>query len=621
MKSKISCFDAGIARNLARRFWPLWAVYFAAMVVAFPLELTSVAIYSYAQANARVLECAMQSVRVAIPAGAAMAMAMFSYMYSSRSVGMICSLPLRRETMYMTALLCGLVPMLIADVIAVLLGAVVVSGWAYVETSVLAEALGMIAMETVAFYGFAVFCGQLTGNILVLPLVYLLLNVSVYAVELGLRYLLSNFVYGMAGSNCELIALSPIIYATNFFNVFWTDVGTAEITVAGSGAVSTPADRRLDGARPAAARRVLRGGSAADGSGAVHVQAAAHGVRVGRRGHSGAAPDIQILHVLRRRDRRGLPRVRKLRAEPALRRAAGGLCADASDVRGRGGRLLHGEDDHGKDAARLFRPAGAGLGYASASSRCSYSHGSSTSTATSAMSPRQEDVGSVTLSVDYMTPDAFTEQQNIADVRELHRRIINEKRSYEKRNYERYDGVWLMLNYELKDGSTTQRSYYLLNTAAEAEDKNSEIWLVQNIVNSSEAIKARTATPQAVTPETVYQAYIGFYNPEIASYGSTVDLTPEQASELYDSCIQPEIDEGRLGKVWLIPELDRQYLVSVNIGLLIPEEQLTDDVGYWPVQWINLDLSADSPLTNAWIREHFPNVIWATYAETDFGYY
>lgn len=113
------------------------------------------------------------------------------------------------------------------------------------------------------------------------------------------------------------------------------------------------------------------------------------------------------------------------------------------------------------------------------------------------MSPRQEDVGSVTLSVDYMTPDAFTEQQNIADVRELHRRIINEKRSYEKRNYERYDGVWLMLNYELKDGSTTQRSYYLLNTAAEAEDKNSEIWLVQNIVNSSEAIKARTATPQA----------------------------------------------------------------------------------------------------------------------------
>ena len=59
----------------------------------------------------------------------------------------------------------------------------------------------------------------------------------------------------------------------------------------------------------------------------------------------------------------------------------------------------------------------------------------------------------------------------------------------------------------------------------------------------------------------------------------------------------------------------------MNIGLLLPEEQLTADVADWPVQWINLDLSADSPLTNAWIREHFPNVIWATYAETDFGYY
>lgn len=620
MKSKISCFDAGIARNLARRFWPIWAVYFAAMVVAFPLELTSVTIYSYAQANARVLECAMKSARVAIPAGAAMAMAMFSYMYSSRSVGMICSLPLRRETMYMTALLCGLVPMLIADVIAVLLGAVVVSGWAYVETYVLAEALGIIAMETVAFYGFAVFCGQLTGNILVLPLVYLLLNVSVYAVELGLRYLLSNFVYGMAGSSCELIALSPIIYATNFFNVFWTDVGTAEITVAGSGAVSTPQT----------AGWTVRGLPQLGAYCAAGLLLMAAGLFMYRRRRMECASDAVAIPVLR----------------PIFKYCMcfGGAIVVAYLVYANFGlnRRFVGLPE--AFVLMLLMSAGAAVGYFMAKMIMEKTlHVFSTGWRGLGICvgiiavfiftwefdlygyeryvPAQEDVGSVTLSVDYMTPDAFTEQQNITDVRELHRRIINEKRSYEKRNYERYDGVWLTLNYELKDGSTTQRSYYLLNTAAEAEDKNSEIWLVQNIVNSSEAIKARTATPQAVTPETVYQAYIGFYNPEIASYGSTVDLTPEQASELYDSCIQPEIDEGRLGKVWLIPELDRQYLVSVNIGLLIPEEQLTDDVGYWPVQWINLDLSADSPLTNAWIREHFPNVIWATYAETDFGYY
>ena len=620
MKSRISCFDAGIARNLARRFWPLWVLYFAAMIVAFPLELTATSISSYAEANARVLQCAMLCVRVAIPAGAAMAMAMFSFMYSSRSVGMICSLPLRRETMYMTALLCGLVPMLLADLAAVLLGAVVVSGWAYVETSVLAEALGIIAMETVAFYGFAVFCGQLTGNIIVLPLVYLLLNISVYAVELGLRYLLSNFVYGMEGGNCALIVLSPIIYSTNFFNVTWTDIGTAEITVAGTGAVSTqPSDGWT-----------VNGLTVLEAYCAVGVLLLAAGLLMYRRRRMECASDAVAIPVLR----------------PIFKYCMcfGGAIVVAYLVYANFGlnRRFVGLTE--AVVLLLLMSAGAVAGYFAAKMIIEKTlHVFSGGWRELAICvgiiavfiftwefdlygyeryiPAQEDVGSATISVNYYIPGAFSEQQNITDVRELHQRIINEKHSYEKRNYEQYDGVWLTLSYELKDGGKMQRSYYLLRTAAEIEDKNSEIWLVQKLVNSTEAIKSRTATPQAVTPDSVYQAYISFYNSAIGTYDTSIYLTPEEASELYNDYIQPEIDEGKLGRIWIIPELDRQYLVNVSFAISIPEENITGTLSYQPVEWINVELSTYSRLTNAWIKDNFQDVVWETYADANFDYY
>lgn len=620
MKSRISCFDAGIARNLARRFWPFWALYLAAIIVAFPLELTATSVSGYAEANARVLQCAMLSVKVAIPAGAAMAMAMFSFMYSSRSVGMMCSLPLRRETMYMTALLCGLVPMLLADIVAVLLGAVVVSGWAYVETSVLAEALGIIAMETVAFYGFAVFCGQLTGNIIVLPLVYLLLNVSVYAVELGLRYLLSNFVYGMEGGTCALIVLSPIIYSVNFFNVTWTDIGTAEITMAGTGAVST---------QPSAGWTV-KGLTALEVYCAVGVLLMAVGLLLYRRRRMECASDAVAIPVLRPIFKycmcfgSAIVAAYLVYANFGLNRRFVGLTEAV--------------------VLMLLMSAGAAAGYFVAKMIIEktlhvFSHGwRELAICVGIIAvfiftwefdlygyeryiPTQEDINSATISVNYYIPGAFTEQQNIDGVRELHQRIINEKRSYEKRNYERYDGVWLTLSYELKDGSRMQRSYYLLRTAAEIDDKNSEIWLVQKLVNSTEAIKLRTATPQAVTPESVYQAYISYYNSAIGTYDTSIYLTPEEASELYNGCIQPEIDEGKLGRIWIIPELDRQYLVNVSFAIAIPEENITGSVNYQPMEWINIELSTYSSLTNAWIREHFPDVVWETYADANFDYY
>ena len=47
------------------------------------------------------------------------------------------------------------------------------------------------------FYGFATLCAQLTGNILILPVVYGILNFVAVAVDFLLHLVLGYFVYGM----------------------------------------------------------------------------------------------------------------------------------------------------------------------------------------------------------------------------------------------------------------------------------------------------------------------------------------------------------------------------------------------------------------------------------------
>ena len=599
MRSKISCFDMGIARNLARRFWPLWAVYLAAITVVFPLELTAMGVSSYAQANARVLQCAMGCVTVAIPAGAVMAMAMFSFMYSSRSVGMICSLPLRRETMYMTALLCGLVPMLLADIIAVGMAAAVVSGWAYVETGVMLEALGIIIMETVAFYGFAVFCGQLTGNILVLPLVYVLLNVSVYAVELGIRYLLSNFVYGMNGSVCRLIVLSPIIYALNIFNVSWTDAGTAKITVEGSSLVT-----------PEQTAWSVRGLGALEAYCAAGILLAGLGLLLYKCRRMETATDAIAISFLR----------------PVFKYCMcfGGAIVFAYLIYANFGLrhifvgLL--------EAVVLFlmMSVGAAIGYFLAKmlmEKTLHVFGSGWRGLLVGIGvialfvftcefdlygyeryvPAQEDVAWVELSSNYYSPDRFCEQQNISDAITLHCRLIAAKRGYERRNYERYDGIWMTMKYHLNSGREIERAYYVLDTPADIENTDSEIWLAQRLMNSAEAIASRTSTMNVITPETIRYAYIYYLNGDSVSYGERIDLTADEAYDLYSSSIQPDLSDSRIGMQWIVPHDD--YGVSISICVTRTSSLLHDDTAY--DDWIDVNVSYMSTRTADWIREHY----------------
>ena len=220
MKSKTSLFNKGVALNLLKRYWPLWLGYFVLLLLVTPAVLSGRVdrLAPGEMLNYTLLNTGVDVVYISMVVGVLSAMAMFNYLYSTKSCGMMNMLPIRRETMFITAFLTGLVPLLAADVLVMLITALLYGGrLVYFKTLLLW--LAMAVMGNVSFYGFAVFCAVLTGNLVVLPVLYLVLNLTVYVAERAVRYLLGAFVYGMNASSCTLLVLSPIMELLNSLTV------------------------------------------------------------------------------------------------------------------------------------------------------------------------------------------------------------------------------------------------------------------------------------------------------------------------------------------------------------------------------------------------------------------
>ena len=64
----------------------------------------------------------------------------------------------------------------------------------------------------------ACFCGVLTGNVLVLPAVYVVLNCTAAVAEGAVRALLGSLLYGYSYDGMLFDRLSPIVHMTTSLN-------------------------------------------------------------------------------------------------------------------------------------------------------------------------------------------------------------------------------------------------------------------------------------------------------------------------------------------------------------------------------------------------------------------
>ena len=219
MRSATSFFDKTLFRSQLKHTWPLWLGYTALWLFLVPVALFSElsayqGSYSAADASSLLLNAGVRGgVFISFVFGLFFAMLSFSHLTQSRATNGFHALPMRRETIFLTAYLTGLFCQVSSILVTFLLGAAVSAPLHLSFWSVTGAAMGSAMLEAVFFYSFAVLCMMMTGQILAAPVFYFVGNILVPGMEYLLRNFAGNFLYGYSGhTDVTLDFLSPPLY-------------------------------------------------------------------------------------------------------------------------------------------------------------------------------------------------------------------------------------------------------------------------------------------------------------------------------------------------------------------------------------------------------------------------
>ena len=228
MQSKISFFNRTVFKKNMMHYWPIWFVYFLVCLFEIPFgiymsvrtagfyesmttaQLAQERTYLYVNQINRIMSPPLLFIVALI-----VAMAMMSYLYSTKSANMIHSLPVRREELFVTNYASGLLFMLAPQAVATLLGVFVCAACGITDLQYLMVSFLYTTGMTLFFFSFAVFVGMFTGQLLALPFFYIILNFLEIGMETVIKMLMASICFGVSGVRMsKLSALSPAYFLT-----------------------------------------------------------------------------------------------------------------------------------------------------------------------------------------------------------------------------------------------------------------------------------------------------------------------------------------------------------------------------------------------------------------------
>lgn len=655
MRSRTSFFNKALFLKTVKRFWPVWFFYFAVWFIAMPLTLNS---YGYDAFN-RGTSIIRQIMYMGRDAGPVISlifacfavMAVWSFLYNFRSMSGTVSLPIKRETLFITLSLAGLLPLLGVNVLILICSAIVELLHGAIHITALMSWLGMVSLQLICFYGIASFCAQLTGNIIVLPCVYAVLNFTAYVVESLVRVTCDNFIFGLEmNGNYTFTFLSPVIQMLEETRVssLKTFLSDGSYTVYGY---------YLEGWEVLAAYAIV---------GLVLCVCALLLYRARRMETAG---DVVAVNVLK----------------PIFKYCMTFGCALVI------GYLLFAscgmyDSMDGQQTEHLlymfaFMAFGAVVGYFSAEMLMHKSFrvfkgrwlgcGASLVIVALFLGCVEFDVLGIERNmpdsgeIDYVrisTGDVvcLSESESVAAVLSLHESIISNKNSHEAGYVSYEDGhriQYLDIEYYMKDGGKFDRTYYLSYNINQPETYGDTLTL-QSLINNDEAIAYRKKTTFDFTRDTItYGSVSGMVKLEdedtVKVSGARMDIyddyemygqlgiyaiwefSPEEAYELWTRCIIPDMEDGTLGRIWLIANDEYKntvYSAELNIDAKVRNDEydarkdpysytvtgesavtsMESVIGYVHDSFYTVP-TVDSWRTNAWLKEH--GVVMYTIAE------
>ena len=215
MRSATSYFNGTLYRKTLARFWPLWGLYGLIWLFSIPLNMLREYFNRY-QSSApgprlfrhavHLPEFATIGLYLAFFFAILCAMAVFGYLYNSRSACWFHALPMRREALFTTQYLAGLSFLLLPQLAVAGLTAMIemaflpMGQWAQALSALLAWLLAQSGI-CLFFFSFAAFCAMFTGHILALPAFYGILNILVEVIYSLIDGLMYEFFFGYTGAS------------------------------------------------------------------------------------------------------------------------------------------------------------------------------------------------------------------------------------------------------------------------------------------------------------------------------------------------------------------------------------------------------------------------------------
>ena len=608
MKSKTSYFNRTLFLNLLKRYWPIFAGYLVVWLIILPIALTNTIQYSqktleYSN-DIRILVAAIgnQILTVGLYGGVIMsgvfgiliAMAAFSSLYNARSVSMMCSLPVKREGLFLSVFTAGLAAMFVINIIVFLITLAVEAGFGIMAlgSGYALQWLAMVCMLNLFFFGFATLVASFTGHILVLPIVYIVLNFTMYVVEMITRTAMSMFIYGINVSNSyALVSLSPPVKLLEHSNIF--------------GILEYP-----ENYNSSLIGYSYEGWTALAIYAAVGIVFAAMAMLMIKHRRMETAGDVVAARPLK----------------PIFKYCLSYGCALVIGIiiykSAFSNATIYGVES--MLFMLLFMLFGAFVGYFAAemlmqktlhvfSGRNWIGIGITAVIISALMFCGEFDV----FGLEKKLPDAsevqdvsiicsseivlFEQPENIAAAIKLQGDIISHKDANEKYTGNYNAAVnYVSITYTFKNKKTLTREYNIYSDASD------DIYSLNNLMNVPEAVDYRKELSVPVNSETIVGAYISYFDKHEKTY-KNISMSPEETYKLYTDCILPDIDDGVLGKIWLV--IDDSYLNTVydctidfTVEKRIKENDYKNDYFY-------TTLTINSERTIKWVVDNYGIVL------------
>ena len=585
MKSARSHFNWGVFVKSVLRFWPIWSIYAFVWMLALPLNLIStLSDNGTGSTNLYVLDTIYMAEFLCPLAACASALAVFSHMYYERSADFFAALPVRREAMYISLTAAGLLPLLVVNVAILALTFAVETVFGFAGLGLLLQWFCVVTLMIVAYFGIAVFCAQLTGHIVVMPVLFAAFGVVVSWLGSMALIVPEMFCYGYT-TNGPIISdmFSPFVCFSKY-TVYSYSYETGTYLIDGwrfliiyglFGVLLLPASgvlykrRNVESAHDVVAIASLRPvfQLVCSFAAAFILGNMLYTLPFGADPADGIGPAVLYIFCM-------------------AAAAFIGWFVSAMLV---------------NKSFAVFSGAKHYIGWVVVCAVCAVLVLSCELDLTGYEQriPDESDIKSVTVDCGGARAE-FNEPENIALALDIHQSAIDSRQENESATGET---TGLRIDYTLSDGDKLSRKYSIASGGTDT------LYLLEKLMNSTEGITERKDPGVPMTASTIMGGRITFTDYDNSVTETALELDSAQALELYVQCILPDMRDGTIGLVWFSADeeyYETVYNCRISLDVSTPNQNVTE---FYTVPTVY------SEHTNAWLEAH--GIVLETISEAE----